>query len=232
LKEPEELKVSLMQCCVLKQAGPKQLTKHCQEEDSSSLILELLQEKHGVLEGMLTSGGAKNGKWAQAYQLYMVLINMVESDTQFTEFQECLAMAVALEHAEHVQLFDKDAFVDPIARFEHYVEANKRCELDPVFGHFSTWELCLIVNCDTRDDQLEWAHDRPDQVGMKDMMCFCSVPVKSNVGYCQANWPIRPKTYQIMLVSNGGKCGPHAWYGRYICKTFQRGEPSNQNMPQ
>jgi hypothetical protein len=249
LNEPEELKVSLMQCCVLKQAGPKQLATFCQEEEpglnlelfvnkhglmklkleagaakdgKSSLVLELLHNKDGVLEEMLESGGAKNGKWAQAYQLYTVLINMVESDTNYTECQKRLAMAVALEHAEPAQLFDEVALVDPIARFQHYAEAHKRGELDACFGYLTTWELRHAVNCNARDEQLQWGRDhlkryRPDQVAMKDMTWRYSISVKSDVGYRQAYWPTRPKTY-AMLVSNGGKCGPRAWYGRYIAK--------------
>jgi hypothetical protein len=184
--------------------------------------MELLHEKHDVLQEMLECGGAKGGNWAQAYQMYSTLINMVESDTKFTECQKRLAMAVALEHAEPQQLFDELTFVDPIARFQHYVEAHKRGELDPSFGYFTTWELRHVVNSDARDDQLQWARDhlkryRPDQVGMKDMKWRYAISVKSDVGYRNAYWPSHPKTYQ-MLVSGGGKCGPRAWYGRYICK--------------
>jgi hypothetical protein len=220
---PHDLQVSLMKCAILYQAGPKELAKFCQEEDPT-LIPELL-ESESIMKEMLVNGGAAKGNWGRAYKIYKEVIGLVDEDDEFAACHKRLAMAVALEHANPVEVFDSNGvFVDPVQRFIHYVEAQLRGELDPAFPYFSTWEYRYVVDSNADDEQLQWGRDhlkryRPDQVTMGSPQWRYAMAVKSDVGYRQAAWTSSPKTYQ-QLVSGGGKCGPRAWYGRYICKAF------------
>jgi hypothetical protein len=172
----------------------------------------------------MVNGGATKGQYGNAMHIYKQLLPLIPHD----EFQEChtrLALAVALEHAHPIAEFDTpDIFVCPVERFQHYQQAHKHGELDPCFSYLSTWELRWVVDSNATNEQLQWGRNqlkryRPNQVVMSDAKFRYCMQVKSDVGYRQPNWTSKPRSYQQM-VSGGGKCGPRAWFGRYICKAF------------
>ena len=62
----------------------------------------------------------------------------------------------SLELASPMYEFDTSIKIDPVARYQHFVEAHKAGELDPAFPFFSIWEMRQIVNCDAPNDQMKW----------------------------------------------------------------------------
>lgn len=224
--ESQEVIEAMMKCAIIHQATPKGLALFCSEsEDQARSVQHLLDSSPQIMKEMLLNGGASGGNYGRAYAIYRQCLDLVEdvNDPVYGPCHKRLAMAVALEHATMIEGFDtKDVYIDPLERFVHYIEAHMAGELDPAFSYFSTWEYRHVVNCNATNDQLKWARDhlrryRPDQVTMADMTWRYAVAVRSDVGYRKPNWTSRPKTYQ-QLVSGGGRCGPRAWYGRYMCK--------------
>ncbi|KAL3903204.1 MAG: hypothetical protein SGILL_010534, partial [Bacillariaceae sp.] len=226
-KEDNATIEALMLCAILKDATPKGLAEFCQESDyNARIIQELFDSSPEIMKKMLLNGGANGGNYGKAFSVYKHLLTTIDpDDTAYGPCHERLAMAVALEHAKPIEVFDTpDVFVNPFERFEHYVKAHKAGELDPAFSYFSTWEYRHVVNCNATEGQLQWARDhlkryRPDQITMPDVAWRYAVSVRTDVGYRQPHWTSSPKTYQQM-VSGGGKCGPRAWYGRFMCKAF------------
>jgi len=136
-----------------------------------------------------------------------------------------LALAVALELCSPLKLFDSASkFVDPMQRYVHYEQAYLYGELDPAFEHFQVWEMRNIVNCDATDEELGWGRQclmnyRPDIVNSDDPTWrYCAI-VRTDVAYKNPDWYKNPHSYDQIL-AGGGKCGPRAWYGRFICKAF------------
>lgn len=235
LDESKDLKASLMKCAIINQATPKKLAQFCKKQEANSLLISELLDSVDIMMEMITFGGAKNGNWGRAYQIYKELLALVDDteDSKYIDVQYRLAMAVAVELAEPIEIYGYVSMkekpkVDPIKRWKHYVGACKRGELDPAFPYFSTWEYRWVVNCEAADDQLQWGRDylkryRPDHVVMGDRKWRYAEAVRSDVGYRKPNWTADPRTFQQM-VSGGGRCGPRAWYGRFMCKAF--GTPS------
>lgn len=221
-----EVVEAMMKCTILHQATPKGLAQFCsQSESHGRWVHHLLDSSPQIMKEMLLHGGAVGGNYGRAYEIYRQCLGVIEdiNDPTYGECHQRLAMAVALEFASPIEGFDTSGvYHDPVERFVHYVEAHRGGELDPAFSYFSTWEYRHVVNSNATDDQLKWARDhlrryRPDQVAMADMTWRYAIAVGTDVGYRQAKWTSKPKTYQ-QLVSGGGKCGPRAWYGRYMCK--------------
>ena len=216
--EGNEMIDALMICAILKHATPKGLADFCQESDyNTKIVQELLDSSPEIMKKMLINGGANGGNYGRAFSIYKHLLTTIDPDDKvYGPCHERLAMAVALEYAKPIEGFDTpDVFVNPFARFEHYVRAHKAGELDPAFSYFSTWEYRHVVNCNATEGQLQWARDylkryRPDQIVMPDVAWRYAVSVRTDVGYRQPHWTSSPKTYQQM-VSGGGKCGPRAW---------------------
>ena len=224
--EPRSLHVHLMKCAMISQQGADNMAAFCQIH-GSRYAEELLLSKDDVMEDMLVNGGAKHGKYLEAYKLYCELLDLLEKDEE-SQFYDChrrLAMATALELVAPISVFGTtDVFIDPKARFLHYVNAHKRGELDPTFPYFSAWEYRFIVDSDAENEELQWGRDQllryhPD-------MLRCRVPkftyckeVKTDVGYRTPDWGEGRRTYRKLL-SGGGKYGPRAWMGRFLCKSF------------
>ena len=213
---------NLMTLVVLKELCDKQ---KWDGSCSSEFLSFLRHEDGGLLRRFLQAGGARHGAYPLAVQLFHQLLPMVK--TQSDEYQnlfERLAMAVALELCDPVPYFHGNGKVEAIPRYEHYQNAFLRGELDPNFEFFSVWELRHVVNCDATNDELEWGREslrnfRPGLVYLRDPKWrYCRI-VKTDVPPRKPDWYVEPRSYDQIL-SGGGRCGPRAWYGRFICRAF------------
>jgi hypothetical protein len=134
-----------------------------------------------------------------------------------------LAGAASLQLATPVAHFHSTtSFVDPVARYWHYVQAYERGELDPIVSQLSEFELRYMMDCDASDQELQWGRDyltayRPDQILTEDTQWRYVHTVSTDVGYKQPDLPF--DTYADMI-SSGGECGPRAFFGRFILKAF------------
>ena len=119
-------------------------------------------------------------------------------------------------------LFGTKTPIDPIQRYVHYKQAYLMGELDPAFSTLTVWDLRMTVNSDASHDELSWGRHclmnyRPDLILSRGPAWRYWFIVKSDVAYKAPDWYKDTKSYDQIL-SGGGKCGPRAWFGRFICK--------------
>lgn len=202
---------------VLVQAGAKRLADWCAKgATQTSQVLSLL-DNVDLLRAFLQAGGAAKGEYGRAMELYASL-------TPSNVVLQRLAMAVALELAAPMESRPVNNYqeVDPIARYVHYEQAYLYGVLDPAFASFTVWELRMAINSDASDQELGWGREclmnyRPDIVLSNDAVWRYALIVRRDVDYKDPVWSKPHHTYDQIL-SDGGKCGPRAWYGRFICK--------------
>jgi len=138
-----------------------------------------------------------------------------------------LALGTALEHAVPMTYFDRPMeTVDPVDRFLHYQNAYEKGELDPLFPYMTVWECRYITNSDAPNEELQWGRDmlrnyRPDHVLNNDYAWKYVMIVRTEVRYKVPEWTGNGvhRSYP-QLLQGGGKCGPRAWFGRFILKAF------------
>ncbi len=246
VKQQEQWKMKVLQATILTNATPQQLVSYASSSHSDIMmqpqdhIYNLLQDS-ALMKEILLADGPKGQKYAYFLKLYhqicttsrhtkygKAFFNNSEHNPENTkEFNifDRLALAVALEHADPMKIFDTNETIDPISRYIHYEKAYLKGELDPAFSMLSTWELRMVVNNDASDDEIQWCRDmlrnyRPDHIlDRKDEWRYCMI-VRSDVEYKRPVWKKGcPRTYKQMI-SGGGMCGPRAWFGRYACKSF------------
>ena len=228
-QEPKSLQIHLMKCSIITQQGPKEMAAFCQEH-GHEFVNELLGNED-MMKEMLFNGGAKMGKFLEAYKLFGELMHIFEEDESlYSDCHARLAMGTALELAVPLYMFKSTSdTIDPKQRFLHYIHAHKNGELDPSFPYFTTWEYRHIVNCDSTDEELQWGRDQfkrfcPDALRVNDPKFLYTKLVRTDVSYQKPDWGENDERTYRKLLSGGGKCGPRAWMGRFLCKAF--GVPS------
>ena len=219
----------LVTCIILKQAGARKMADWCAQGDQqrTAQLLSFLRDDLDLQRQFLQAGGARHGEYGRAIELYhqLALATVTNNDSHTNPVLQRLAMAVALELCSPLNNFGyKSKFVDAVQRYIHYEQAFLYGELDPAFETFTVWELRHVVNSDATDDELGWGRQslmayRPDLVYTQDPQWrYCRI-VRTDVSYSTPDWYKNPRSYDQIL-SGGGKCGPRAWYGRFICKAF------------
>lgn len=220
--------IPLLQCSILSRANPKNLASYAAlGRKQESRVLNLLQNSW-LMRNILLNDGPRQDKFSSMLDIYHDILaasHRAKNGVRSNDIVHRLALAVALEHAVPINIFDTNEVIDPIARFQHYENAHIRGELDPSFLALSVWELRMVVNNDASNDEIQWCRDmlrnyRPDHITERnDKWQYCMI-VKSDVRYKRPEWALNcPRTYQQML-SGGGMCGPRAWFGRFVCKSF------------
>jgi hypothetical protein len=224
--ESDKLEANILKGTIIQQATPEALAAFVAEIPKlHAALLKTLFKSNHLMKEMLLNGGAKFGCYGHAMKIYTNIVSdFPEKDDKFTEVNKKLAMAVALELASPITEFDTKIEVDPVKRFQHYEQAHRNGELDPAFPHFSTWELRHVINCDAKDDQLQWGRDMmmnyaPYITTITDLKLRYMYILNSDVLTRKSVWTDNPRTYQQVL-STGGKDVQNAWFGRFICKAF------------
>jgi len=225
------LETKLLVGAMISQATPQGLADWvAKDEGKHSMWMEQFMSSSDMIRFMLTHGGPKDGMWGQAIEIYFDISTIAESaemeetDPDVIKVSRKIAMACALELAVPVNEFDTKVPVDPIARYNHYVEAYKNGELDPSFPHFSVWELRHVINCDAKNDQLTWGREMimnyaPYMTTLLDTKLRYNYILDTDVLMRDPHWTSSPRTYQQVL-SGGGKDKPNAWFGRFILRAF------------
>mmetsp|Transcript_16528 Transcript_16528/g.40395 ORF Transcript_16528/g.40395 Transcript_16528/m.40395 type:complete len:602 (-) Transcript_16528:104-1909(-) len=218
-----DLEMSLLRTAILTRATSKGLAKFANDSDLNGQLIETLLNNKKIMKEMILQGGARKNEFGMCMKLYTQIMAGIEKD-RFHKVNKKLAMAAALEFCSKQSEFDTSVDVNAQKRFTHYDKAHRKGELDPAFTHFKTWEYRMAINSDAPNEQLKW--------GRKMQMNFCPhiatiynekfrycYQVSSDVGYRDPTWTSSPRTYQQVL-SGGGREGPRAWFGRYICRAF------------
>lgn len=205
---------------VLKSVPPKQWADWC-NQDSQQMSEDIVAMLHSpdFLREILQEGGPRGDNYRNFLKIYQ------ELGGQENIVHERLAMAVALEFAnEDYGNFSGNGKVDPFQRYVHYQQAYLMGELDPAFPTLGVWELRMAVNSDASNEELSSGrlslmNYRPDLIlSQCDRWRYCHI-VRTDVEYKAPDWYKTPRSFDQIL-SGGGKCGPRAWYGRFICKAF------------
>lgn len=191
-----------------------------QGEGHAQQLVQVLQAPD-TLRLWWAAGGPNSGNYGPAAAIAARLSSSAKDDP----ILQRLANAVALELCgplEKNPVYNHP--IDPVMRYQHYEQAYLQGELDPAFDSFSIWELRMVVNSDAPESELTWGRDslknyRPDIVLSSDPQWRYTFVVRTDVAYQDPTyWKDHPTYAQIL--SGGGKCGPRAWYGRFITKAF------------
>ena len=221
----------LMRCAILTNATPRGLADFAQQGNEQAALVEKLLADTALMKQMLEAGGAQNGKYGQAMQIYSA-IQKASPKAKDGLFQR-LALGVSLEHAVPIVQSNPQAqtnaptTVDPVKRYLHYEKAYLDGELDPAFKNFSVWEYRMIVQCDAPDTMLAWGREmlrnyRPDYIYTPDGGWRYSKIVKSDVLYGSQdvkNDLPELQNYQN-IIKNGGVCGRRAFFARFLLCSF------------
>jgi len=207
----DKLDAKLVKGAVLANATPKKLAGFAQKGKKQQKLVEKLLGDVGFMKRMLVAGGAKDGRYGRAMEIYTDIL--AASDRAGKGIFNYLALGTALEHAEGVVGFDVPTLIDPVKRYLSYEKAYLNGELDPAFKTFNDWECRHITNSNAPDEQLAWgrkmlANYRPDHMLRNDKLQY-SMLNKTDLVYKEPEWRTRPKTYQ-QLLAGGGRCGPYA----------------------
>lgn len=173
---------------------------------------------------LVAAGGARSGQYGPAWRVYRTL----HTNNTDSPVLQRLALACALElgAGPPYPLFNQQGHVDAERRFVHYQQSYLAGELDAQFARCTVGELRMVINSDATEEELGWGRQclwtyRPDLALLSPSGCqwqYCDI-VKTDVAYKSPEWYKEPRSYDQIL-SGGGKCGPRAWYGRFICKAF------------
>lgn len=189
-----ELEEALLECTVLVQSTPKGLADFCAQGEANAKLVDDFLSNSDWMKLMMSNGGASNGNYGRAIQIHSDLLEQIHDNS--TELRRKLALAIALEHATPINFrFQRDQCVDPSARFNHYISAYDKGELDSKFETFTVWELRLVVDCDASEEEMQWGRDylkayRPDQVTSTDDRWKYVWTVRTDVSiYCKVAAP-------------------------------------------
>jgi len=218
-----DLEMSLLRTAILVRGGSKGFAKFANQSDLHGQLVETLLNNKKIMKELLLNGGPTGKKYGNAMKLYTQIMAGLEKD-RFYKVNKKLAMAIALEFASPQTEFDTSVEIDAQKRFSHYEKAHRKGELDPSFTYLTTWELRMAINSDASNEQLQWGRNMqmtfaPHITTLYDERWRYSYQVATDVGYRAPNWTSSPRTYQ-QLLSGGGREGPRAWFGRFVCRSF------------
>ena len=228
----DKLDGKLAKFVVLKEATPHKLAAFAQESASKKKLVDQLLADEKLMLQMVYAGGAKDGNYGRAMQIYTEILKASPKAKQQGIYQE-LALGIALEHAKPIEQRNAEAdtdapkVVDPVGRYKHYEKAYLAKELDPYFDRHEAWELRYVVNGNEPDEILTWGREmlrnyRPDIITTKDDRWRYVSLVRTCVRYgSQENKNDKPELqfFQNILM-NGGICGRRAFFGRFILRSF------------
>ena len=218
-----DLEMSLLRTAILTRATAKGFAKFANDNDLNGQLVETLLNNKKIMKEMILQGGARDNQFGNCMKLYTMIMAGLQKD-RFHKVNKKLAMAAALEFCSSMTEFDTSVEIDAQKRFSHYEKAHRKGELDPAFTHFRTHEYRMAINNDAPNEQLKWGRSMlmafaPHIASIYDERWRYNYQVKTDVGYRAPKWTSSPRTYQQVL-SGGGREGPRAWYGRFICQAF------------
>jgi len=234
----------LAQYMVIKTATPRGLAEFSEKSpENENLIKQLLADKDLMVQ-MLVADGPTAGKYGEAMKIYTE-IQKASPKAKEGVFQR-LALAVSLVHAvpicKQVPSADDDAdvpnttdssvkdasqVIDPVKRYLSYEKWYLDGELDQGFKDLSVWNLTMVVNGEEPDEVLAWGRQmlrnlRPDCIPNDgDTSVYVDVVVKE-ISYGSGKVKEDRPELQFMqnILANGGICGRHAFFGRFILRAF------------
>ena len=129
-----------------------------------------------------------------------------------------LAIGTSRAQAKRNNSFDGQP-IDPVKRYLHFKEAHKKGELTPMFDTLSAWELEKVLGSWASDEDLGWGREMLRNMRPELVLEERYVRQVSEVETKAPDWGEKPHHFWDVL-GGGGKCGPRAWFGRFINQAF------------
>jgi hypothetical protein len=130
-----------------------------------------------------------------------------------------MAMGTALSLARTTRAFHCEETIDPVQRYLHYKTAQKNGELTPMFDQLRVWEYAKVMPCEGTNADIEWVRAALKAMRPELLREARYIAMVSEVQYTTSDWGPMPHTFATVL-NGGGKCGPRAWFGRFINQAF------------
>lgn len=216
---------------VMSEATPYGLAEYAQQGRAQKGLIDKLLADDDLMIQMAIAGGAKQGKYGKAMEIYTAIQN-ASSKAKSGVLQK-LALGVSIEHAVPIgqrnakAAVNAPATVNPVKRYQHYENAYLNNELDPAFKYLSVWDYRMVVNGEEPEEILTWgrkmlANYRPDQISKKDYRWRYVEAVRSDIKYGSQHNKYDQDDLQFFqnILKNGGVCGRRAFYGRFILRCF------------
>lgn len=215
----------LVRCAILADATPQGLAAFAQGGNQQAALIEQLLANDELMKQMLLAGGAKAGQYGRAMEIYA---GIQRASTRADKgVLQRLALGTSLELAGVNGPGDGGtAVIDPVPRYLNFEKAYLAGELDPAFETMSAWECRFITNEPSTDQELNWARQmlrnyRPDVIFEPDYRWRYVRLVRSDVHYQHFDFdPEAPTTKIQQFLDGGGQCGPRAFVGRLLLRSF------------
>ena len=219
--------LQLARCALLHHATPHGLAVFAgRGQEEAALVDQLLSDDALALQ-IMEMGGAYEGKYGQAMQIYAAI--QEASEQARDGFLQRFALGCALEHPDgNVQEEGKTAVELMVAMYLNYEQAYFAGHLDPAFDTLTDFEYRFIFPHRTVAD-VAWMREmmrnfRPDHIAMDDYKWRYVRIVKTDIPYTSnVKRPVRPdlgltKIQDYFL--EGGICGPRAFVGKLSTAAF------------
>jgi len=228
----------LVRCAVLSQATPLQLAQFAVQGSAQEALVNKLFDDTLLMRDMLVAGGATQGKYGEAMDIYgkMVKASKVLShstptttstpwdDRNQSTVLRRLALGTAVHQAVPIQQrWPQGDVVDPVERYLHYEQAYLAGDLDPAFEVLTAFECRYVTAFTGTNADLAWLREtmgnyRPDDIAMSDYHWRYATAVHE-VAYGDPVWPDGSANFRDIPAA-GGVCGPRAWFGRFTRRAF------------
>jgi len=217
----------LLQCALLRHATPRGLAVFAQQGvESEERIAELLADE-ALVKQIMEMGGAFEGKYGQAMQIYAAI--QKASEHARDGFLQRLALGSALEHPDgNIKEDGKTAAEIMVAMYLNYEQAYFDKKLDPAFATYADFEYRFIFPHRSVED-VAWLREtirnyRPDHIVMDDYKWRYVRIVRTDIPYTSnVKRPVRPDlglTRMQDYFLEGGICGPRAFAGKLSTAAF------------
>jgi len=234
------LDTQLAQAMILHQATPRKLAEYAQQGAEEEQRIEQILADTPMMVRILEADGARGGEIGPAIEIYNAI--QKASDRAKEGVLERLALAIAIEHATPWGRDRPEAetggpeHIDPVELYLSFEQAYLNGELDPSFENQSVWNFRMVVGDKVTPEMYAWGRMmiknlRPDLTKISLSDARYERIVEKEIRYSSEDVDKdRPELYNVQnILDNGGICGRHAHFGRYILRAH--GVPST-NRPQ
>jgi len=218
-----ELDDKLVKCSLLAAATPRGLAEFVQQGPGKQKLIDYLLAHPDMMKTMLHAGGAKAGRYGKVLDIYRSILAASERAKEGV-FNR-IAMALALELAAPELCGYKD--VDPVKRYTFYEKSYLDKALDSNFDKHSIWLMRQIVNDPHTEEDMLWMREmlwnyRPDMINAPEAY------IARYVGLMNTEFGHKPQerdeklpyTAMQQWIDKGGQCGPKAFFGRCLGRSF------------
>lgn len=215
----------LVKATVIAQATPHSLAAFALQSSEHAALINKLLADPALMKRMLIAGGAIEGRYGQAMQIYTDILKA--SSRAHDGCLNRLALALAVQQVS-ARGFSHDNGVtvsfDPVRRYLDYQKAYLKGWLDPKFPTLSAWEYRMVVDSPFSNQEIDWCRQmlrnyRPDLMKIDYRWRYTEIS-PDEVKYTHINWNLVPGTRAEKIIASGGVCGPRAWFGRLADRAF------------